>query len=145
MLLKVNREALLAVLDSFIGQDGFLSTIIHLFQNDVTPTADSLPADFDEATYTGYAAANVLILGLSYDDGAGQALIELAAHAFQPTGTAISNVIYGYWLEGGPDGPAVGKLYAAARLDEPRTLASGNDILVVQSRFALGFPIGIPG
>jgi len=144
MDLKVSGAALLSLLDAGITAEFFLGTIVHLYQNDVSPSADSVPADFDEATYTGYAPAVVTLLGTSYDD-AGQACVEMAAVIFQPTGTAIPNVVYGYWLEGGGDSPMVGAFMGGARFDEPKTLASANDAKVVQPRFAIGFPVGVPG
>lgn len=70
---------------------------LHLFQNNVTPTEDTVLTDLTEANFSGYAAAN-----LDYSAASG-----IAAHVATATPTAVvftraagatSNSIYGYYV-----------------------------------------------
>jgi len=145
MDLKVAASALLTLMNQQVALASFDVVEIHLYTNDFTPGATTALADFEEANYTGYVFQNAARMGVAYDDGAGQSIIEIAARIFQPTDDAVSNVIFGYYLVGGAASVFDNELIAAARLNAPVTLAGPTDALVVQPRFALGFPIGVPG
>jgi len=73
--------------------------LVHLYQNNYNPTPFDVIADYTEATYTGYASQAVASAAwnpvVQADGSAG--LIGPGLF-FNPTGTAITNVVYGYYV-----------------------------------------------
>lgn len=133
-------EALQIVKDSTAIDD----MSVRLFQNDLIPSPTTVIGDLTVATYTGYANQTAGSLGAPYKDALGNAIQEYDAVYFGATGSAIGNVVYGYYLVGGT-GVLAGKLLAVVRFDEPVTMAAVGDVVLVQPRFALGLPIGVHG
>lgn len=74
------------------------TTTIKLFQNDVEPTPDMVFADFTEADYTGYADIDVVAVPVAWDEANGDAALSFEGCHFQPTGSATTNTIYGYYM-----------------------------------------------
>jgi predicted alpha-1,6-mannanase (GH76 family) len=94
---------------------------VHLFKNDYVPTPLSVVGDFTEADYTGYAhqvVASADWNSVTLSDGS--AGIVGPGLFFNPTGTAVTNVIYGYYITDSTDATVVW----AERFDAPRGLSS---------------------
>lgn len=141
--LVINQGFLVVAMGELVlGATDLNDVSVRLFQNDIMPTPATALTDFTVATYTGYAAQLADPLGFPYDDVQGNVLQEFTQVLFQPTGTAISNVIYGWYAVGGA-GTFSGVLLAAKRLDVPVTLASALDALPVSIRIAYNQPQGI--
>ena len=107
--------------------------ILKLYQNNVTPTQDSVPASFTEANFTGYAARTLLRSGWNN----AVTVSNKAESSFGSTpqswtcGTT-GNTINGYWVEGSTSG----KCLWAERFSTSRVLASG-DVLNITPKFTL--------
>jgi len=118
--------------------------LIRLYVNDLDPTADMVLADFTEADYTGYSEVAVDTLGVAWDDAGGNARQEYEAALFQPTGTAVPNVIVGWYMVGGGVGlPITDLVMAAERFPVPVTLASAADLVIVQAVLGINQPQGL--
>jgi hypothetical protein len=82
------------------GLDGLTAVVnLHLFKNDYAPAPNSLLADFEEADYSGYAAAVLTPTPWPiFYQGIAQAVAVGPAVVFTPSGPTIPNVIYGYYV-----------------------------------------------
>ncbi len=67
---------------------------VRLYQNDQVPLRNSPDTDFDIATYTGYADEAVTWNAVSTADDGTPEVVGLVGE-FRPTGTTITNQIYG--------------------------------------------------
>lgn len=86
-----------AVLDTSVPAH----TVCHLAQGAFSPTPASDPTTFTEATYTGYADQMITAWTPAYL--VNNLVAEITAASilfFQPTGTALTNLVTGYWLVG---------------------------------------------
>lgn len=124
-------QSKLALLKMLSQWKAYLGTTIsvHLYKTAVIPTLDSIAADFTEADYTGYAAVAMGGYLLQYWQSQGAAVAWPTTPAlFQPTGSAITNTIYGYWMEftGSP-----GLFLGAELLPTPIPMASVADQIIV--------------
>jgi hypothetical protein len=93
------KGELLAVLGILTGVAGrYENATVHLFQNDFTPTPDTVIADLTEATFSGYAAVVDPGWGAAFlnDDGNAQRLLNNAQ--FTQTAATITNTVYGYYV-----------------------------------------------
>lgn len=87
-----------AIVNEFLMALGHCT--VKLAKAPMTPTVNSVPADFTEADYTGYAAIQLDTLGVAHIDKNSQAaaaFTDLAIFVATGTITPVQN-IYGYWL-----------------------------------------------
>lgn len=130
---------LIDALEALVGAGGLLEdTTLRLFSNDYQPNINSVRDDFEEATYTGYAKFEPVVWGDPYDVPGGEARVVGVSHQFQPTGSAVANIIYGWYLTSGDDSVAL--VMAAERLENPESLASPADALIINAVFPLKSP-----
>lgn len=117
---------------------------IHLIAAPFTPTPNAVVADFTEADYTGYAAVNVTEAGpVAWDDELLNGVQSFGAAHFQPTGTTVTNTIYGYWVTMNVlTGGSVTELVDVMTLKEPVPLLSTADALDIVYLFKVGAPAG---
>lgn len=131
-------EGLIDVLKSVAnGKDGGGLTWA-LFLNDITPTLDSLKADFTLAA-TGWTDSGATIDATAFTLGAVDTHIGTiqAANIFFTNATGVSQDAYGYIVYDGDD-----KIVAAARFDDaPRVITNGAQTFVVP---VLGDYSGLP-
>jgi len=72
---------------------------LHLFQNDISPTPETVVGDFDEADFTGYAAEAGVDFGAAYlDEPNLEAKLTIPTVQFSATGGATPNTIYGGYI-----------------------------------------------
>jgi len=119
----------LAALTSVIAGD-MAACIAELFQNDFEPAKDSVFADFEVCDYTGYATKVPTWSAPSIgDDGLVETLGTMSE--WRPTGTAITNLVYGIVVK-----KAVTFEYLfAARFDAaPLPMASAMDVILTTLR-----------
>jgi len=94
-------DALLGALDTVPAAALLVTPFVHLFTAGPSPiTPDSVPADFTEATFTGYAADALALplLGPITADSLHQGVhqeVDFLAGAVTPPG----QVILGYWID----------------------------------------------
>ncbi len=102
-----------------------LSTV-HLFQAAFIPGPGTVIGDLTaiEATYTGYAAKVITAFSAPGLDAEGVATMLGLPATFAPTGTAITNVIHGGWIQS-----AGGILEFAFVLPTAKGMASAVDFL----------------
>jgi len=96
----MSTAALRAILQRLDDTDAWLLFSVRLLKAPITPGPNITPADLDpiEADYTGYVRAAPLAVGVAWDDEQNNAVLSLAGVHFQPTGSAATNAIYGYWV-----------------------------------------------
>lgn len=95
--------------------DVTLKTKVHLAKADITPTPNTVPADFAEADFTGYAAVEVAAWGSLHLDEFGQQLQLIATPVqFVADDAVTPNTIYAVYITS-PDGDLV----CAWKLDTP--------------------------
>jgi hypothetical protein len=122
----------LAELDALVGGADFTGAKLHLFKNNLTPTPNTLLADFTPADYSGYAAKTVTWSD-AYFDSNDDAIVSGGEHLFAQTG-ATGNDIYGAYLTDS----AGTKLLRSARLpDAPYPLDGAGDVLPVLVKIGL--------
>lgn len=129
---------MVAALDAALALD---DATVHLFSADIVLTPNTVIADLTEADYTGYAAVTVTPPGVVYLAAAGDILWQFPQIAFQPTGTAVPNLIYGWWMDGEVLGTG-DRLIVAQRFPEPVTMNDPLDVLFVHPRIPLGQGVG---
>jgi hypothetical protein len=98
---------------------------LHLFTNNVTPSPTSVIADFTEADYTGYASQPIPGVGAVGWASQGAAVAYSGPVIFAPTGTAVTNIIYGYYIT---DSGST-HLWGAALLPSPYSMTDPTTIL----------------
>lgn len=93
---------------------------LRLFKSAFTIQVNTLLSDLTtiEADYTGYAAIP-MVQTLGYVDPAGNAISQSQLLSFQPTGTAVGNQIFGWWVDDGTNVLMGGSLVAPITLDGP--------------------------
>ena len=69
-----------------------------LFDNNFIPDRQSVPADFNEASFTGYARVQPAGFAAPFINGDGKAEIDSAAVDFTFTGGSGSAFIFGWYL-----------------------------------------------
>jgi hypothetical protein len=113
---------------------------VHLLKDDYFPVPLVLPADLaaHEADFDGYAPSAALVWTEPYIKAGGYGVAPAESVEFAPTGSAMANLIYGYWLETGT-APA-NKVVAVKRFVEPYPLSTTFDALVMIPEFE--FPQG---
>lgn len=117
--------------DATNGLDG---GTLNLFQNDITPTKDTVVGDLDVATFDGYAPKTLTTWGAAYLGPDGRVYTVAPSQQWNPTGAVTPNVIYGYWIE-----DKAGTLVMAGRFDDgPVPMNGVATALVLQPRFSIG-------
>lgn len=103
---------------------------VALFQSNTIPTPNMVLGDYTEATYTGYAKEAVTWSVPTVADDGTVEVIGIVGE-FRPTGTAVTNAIYGVLLV-----DTTGAiLYGAARFDAPPLpMSSALDAIIVTLR-----------
>lgn len=111
----------------------FNAAVVKLFQNDYTPTVDSVVGDFTEADYTGYAASAAIVWGAPFIDPVAGPLVLGDLKSFPASGPfTVPNDIFGFWIES-----SGGDLLWAERFDTPVTIANATDNVVIVPQFGL--------
>lgn len=102
------------------GLDGLTAVVdVNLYQNDMAPTPNSVLADFDVATYDGYAAEAITPTTWPiFNEGTAQVVAVGPGIVFSPTGSVTPNVIYGYYVT---DSTGT-RLLWAERFAEPKVM-----------------------
>lgn len=108
---------------------------IDLFQNDITPTDETVVADLDVATFTGYAqVALTLWTGPYYTSEGKGALLAPLAQFNTASPYTIGNQVYGYWIE-----DSNGDLLLSGRFpDAPIPMAAVGDHIAAVIEYVLG-------
>lgn len=111
-------------------------SVMKLFTNDITPSVNSLVADFTEATFTGYAPVTLTAFSAPYltDDDQGAANSPLATFAPASPFT-VGEIVHGWFVV-----DATGDLVMAGRFDAPQNMNASGQLLQVLVRFVLGNP-----
>jgi len=121
--LAIADDVTTAVTGSLIGAQ------VGLFQNDITPLRTSVVGDFTQATYTGYALANVTWSAPSVSDGGDVELIGTVPE-FRPDDAVTPNTVFGFLLVDG-----AGAYIMGARFDDPPLpMGSALDVIIVTVR-----------
>lgn len=140
----VTNIAYLAMQKMIVAMDTanvFDTSTVHLFQNNIFPSPDLTIASFTEADYTGYAAQSLGAFAGAFANDAGDVVAEFPHNVFVPTGSAVGNTIYGWWVQG-PLGGGSPELIDVRRLDTPVQLTSTLTALVAEPRVPFGQPRG---
>jgi hypothetical protein len=140
----MGAEVLTRMLTAALGASAinFTNGLVNLFTNDVDPGPGAVTADFVAPTYTGYATPSLVLLGAVHDDAAGNVIQRAESVIFQPTDSAVSDVIIGYWVAGAWGGGST-RVICYQRLPIPVTLASPLDALVIDPLVAINQPVGL--
>jgi hypothetical protein len=118
-------------------------TVIHLIKAPFTPTPNAVVADFDEADYTGYAAIVVDPVGtIAWDDEFLNGVQSFTNAHFQPTGSAVTNTIYGYYVTATVKDLDPDRLIDVIVLPTPVPLLGTMDALDLVYQFKIGPPFG---
>jgi len=115
-------EALFLKLEAYIASFFLASpdqAVLHLYQNDINPDANSVVGSFTEATFTGYAAIPLTMSAVALNDSNIPVSQSNLCH-FQPSGTAVTNTIYGLYIT---DEPGT-TLLVAQRFNTPQVMSS---------------------
>lgn len=137
------KSALITTLGELIastlggGMGGTYPTV-HLFKTAVTPTNVSVPGDFVEADYNGYAAVVLTHWNAAYWQSQGAAVTYSNQILFQPTDGLVTNTVYGYWLE-----VAGGDYLGAERFQTPWAAIDATSQLLLSVPWSVDDP-GIP-
>jgi len=127
------------MLNEAIAGLAYAEVNVKLFTNNFTPSKDSVVTDFTEANYTGYASQATVAMGNPVDNNAGDALLRFVPKLFAPTGTAVPNSIWGWFITGGNDPD--NDVLAYEKYDAAVELASANDNHLVSPRVMVGPPV----
>lgn len=106
---------------------------LRLYQNDITPSVDSILTDFTVATFTGYANKTIATWGATYVDVNDKATTVAPLQTFAATAATVGNTVYGcYYLDSG------GALVWAARFDEQWTFQDTGDTYNMVPKYQFG-------
>lgn len=107
---------------------------VHLFKNDFTPTQNNVLGDFTEADYTGYTNQAIGTWGTPYIDFLQRVLIQAPSLQFSPTGSTVTNTVYGYYIQSAGTGTP---LIASARFDTPVSMTDAHSAAFVEPTWIL--------
>lgn len=104
---------------------------IHLFKADFEPSKTTVPADFTEADYDGYASIAAVWEAVTVKGQQARTATQLAH--FQATGSVTQNTIYGFWIQdsGGT------KVITAQRFDTEKQMVDATSFVDVQGGLLL--------
>jgi hypothetical protein len=109
------KDKLNAIKTSVLDAAGPVHTTIKLAIGAFTPTKDSVPGDFTEAGFDGYASKTITSWSAAYLVNGNQAEIAPGvALTWIPTGTVTPQTVVGYWLEAGDGTYLGGEIFANA-------------------------------
>jgi len=109
-----------------------------LFQNDISPTANTVIGDITACDYSGYAAEAITWLDPSISEDGHIEMIGIAGE-FRPTASTTPNNVYGAYILG-----SGGALFAAGRLDDaPEYMGATTNSMLLTVRVRLS-PFGVP-
>lgn len=114
---------------------------VHLIKADIVMSPNDTIASYTEADYTGYAAQALGAFVAAFANPQGDIVAEFPHLVFSPTGTAVGNTIYGWWIQG-PLGGVTDVLIDAHHLDTAMVLNSPLTALVAECRIPFGQPRG---
>lgn len=122
-----------AILTVFVAASGEINgAILHLFDNDFTPTPDSVIGDFTEATFAGYVASSAIAWSEPFRTEDGRAKSVGDTKVFE-LDTLPGAIIYGWYATVG------GALRAAKRFDTPVSLAVVGNACIVTPEYFVPF------
>ena len=107
-----------------------LATDLALYTNDLDPESSNVLADFTEATFGGYARADLVFGAVVIDDNG--IPVAPASGTFTCDGTAPSEICFGCYLL-----DSTGALVGAGRFPEPKSFAVLGDFEIVALLFGL--------
>lgn len=105
-----------------------------LFQNDVTPNRNTVLADLDVATFSGYATLTAQTFNPALTDDDGNTRVIGPVCQFTATAATITNTIYGYYVTD----TAGTLLLGAERFDEPVEVTGAGDGVALVPTFGIG-------
>jgi hypothetical protein len=114
----------LTVVNAIVTLAAFVGAKLHLFSNNMTPTANNVLADFTECVYSGYAPATIVWSGAFYDIN-GIAVSSGGESLFAQVG-ATGDFCYGAFLT---DSAGTHLLWAGNLDSPPFTFVSTGDTL----------------
>lgn len=139
-MIVISQSALLLAIDAVTtALSG--SHKVGLFKNDITPTINTVIGDVEEADFTGYVAVTNSGWEAAAWAGQGAAYQYMDTPAvFQPSGTTVSNVIYGwfFYATGTPNVYIMGERFAS-----PIPMNDPSDQILVIGAYAIadgGYP-----
>jgi hypothetical protein len=127
-VLTVPDQGIAAILDILRLAFHFTDPpFMRLFVNDISPTVSSLPADFHEATFPGYAAQG--LVDWSAPTVSDHVATTTNVNAlFERTVTGIPQLVYGYYVT---DASRTVLMWAERDPAAPRSIGSLGDIYIV--------------
>lgn len=123
---SVLRDILLAISAATTGD--WDQATLHLYQNDFVPARDSVPADFTEADFDGYAAGAAISWNAPITNIQGDAEVTGPMNSFVATGDTTPNEIFGYYVL---DAAGTGLLWAERFDNSVSIVETGQGIAVV--------------
>lgn len=130
------RGALLTILDDLADTGAFLDTaVVKLFQNNITPTPNSLITDFTICNFSGYSDSAAIVWGNSYIRPDGTAVVPGGSVEFRQTGVTVTNIAYGFCVV--HPGGGTPYLIMSARFDTPVNFTAIGRGVVVTPEFSL--------
>lgn len=117
---------------SAAADGGFNGFPVRLYKSAFTVQVNTVLADLTaiECDYTGYAPI-VVDMTAGYVDPINNAIVQSQLMTFAPTGTAVGNQVYGWWIDNGTDVLMGALLASPVTLDSPSKELS----LVLQDSF----------
>lgn len=129
-------SAALAVLKAQLLTAAGLHNKLHLIAQAFAPSPSLDPAGLTQATYDGYAPLDIDSFSAEHIIANGNYIINsLTAPAFSPTGSTVSNTIYGWWLE-----DTQGNVVSMGLLPTPKVMAGAGDVLIIVPVVGMGLP-----
>lgn len=123
-----------AIIDTVLEVTGPAHTSIKLAVGAFMPGPASTPADFTEADFTGYAAKDVTgWTDPQLDPGPASKTLGTNLIEFRPTGTVVTNICTGFWVEGG-DGTYLG----GQAFDAPIPMGTTLDSIAIVAQWNQG-------
>jgi len=130
MALVVPDEGEVALLDMLVNGDTLANAELRLYENNLTPDEDTVYGDFNEATFTGYAAQTPTFGSASIVSHKGS-ISDTATRDFVCSTAGTPDVIYGYYVV-----DAVNNLVLwAERFASPITIAAAGDTISINLVF----------
>lgn len=112
-------------LEMIVNKTAPQSTILKLYQNNITPAEGDTAATYTEATFTGYAS--IALAGASWGAASGGS-IAFAQQTFTSTANQTAQLIYGYYVI---QTTSTILLYSERFTDGPYSIANNGDLIKV--------------
>ena len=126
----------LTMVNNMTAATGSLNGVkVMLYQNDLTPSADSVLTDFVPCDFAGAVASAPVVWGPAFLNALKQAVtVSTSTVTFRPTDSLKPQNAQGYFVTDG----AGAKLIYAEKFDSPVALNTVNDACVLVPTFAFG-------